>query len=66
MQKGMQEGIQEGMQKGEVTILLRQMTKKFGTLSPDYCKRIESADEKTLLEWSDNILSAIKIEDVFN
>ena len=64
-QQAMQKGMQEGMQKGEAEILLRQMKKKFGILPSEVESRIRQASSESLLSWSDNILTAKMIEDVF-
>jgi len=61
-----QEGIEEGMQKGEVGILLRLMRLKFGDLNAETLARIESADADQLLVWSERILSAKTVEDIFH
>ena len=61
-----QEGMQQGMQKYGVTALLRQMKKKFGEIPKDAEERIEKADSDTLLEWSENVLSANTVDEVFH
>ncbi len=70
MQKGKREGIQEGMQKGMqkglATLLVRQLTLKFGPLSDEQREQIESASEDTLLAWSEKILTAGSISAVIN
>ena len=55
-----------GMQKYGVTALLRQMKKKFGNVPKATEERIEKADSETLLEWSDKVLDAETIDDVFH
>jgi len=64
IEQGIEQGIEKGRQQGEATILLRQLTKKFGFLSPETTLKIKQADSQTLLNWSENILSAETIEDV--
>jgi hypothetical protein len=50
------------MQKGEVTVLLRQMERKFDhRLTQTDRWLVESADGETLLKWSDKILPSIII-----
>ncbi len=70
MQKGMQqgklEGIQEGVQKGLATLLIRQLTLKFGPLTSEQREQIESADEDTLLAWSEKILTAASLSAVID
>ncbi len=77
IQKGMQEGIQKGMQEGEqkgklegiqlgeAKVLLRQIELKFGTVSEQDRQRIESADAETLLIWSERVLTAESLTEVF-
>ena len=46
-------------------VLLRILEQKFGPLSGDYRRRVEEADPDTLLAWSERVLAAERIEDVF-
>jgi len=66
LEKGRQEGMQQGMQQGEARILLRQMERKFGTVSVEIRQRINQADEERLLEWSERILTANSLEEVLH
>jgi predicted transposase YdaD len=59
------EGMQEGMQKGEAQLLLRQLRLKLGPLSPEVENRILAADSNHLVKWSERILTAERLEDVF-
>jgi predicted transposase/invertase (TIGR01784 family) len=52
--------------KGESAMLMRLLKKRFKNIPDTYVKRIEAADAKKLLEWSDHLFEAEKIEDVFN
>lgn len=63
--EGLQKGMQKGMQKGEVQILLRQLNQKFGALPNDKRRMIELADPDTLLKWSERVLTANSLEEVF-
>ncbi|MFP7753719.1 Rpn family recombination-promoting nuclease/putative transposase [Thermodesulfobacteriota bacterium B35] len=64
-EEGLQEGIQQGLQQGTRQILKRQLRKKFGSISPDIEDRIRQADEDQLLEWSDRILTAESLDEMF-
>jgi predicted transposase/invertase (TIGR01784 family) len=64
-EEGHQEGLQEGLQKGEARILLRQLRMKFGPLAPEVEERVRSTDAERLLEWSDRVLTAEQLQDVF-
>jgi flagellar biosynthesis/type III secretory pathway protein FliH len=65
MERGMRQGIQLGMQRGEVAMLVRLLERKFGPVPEALRPRIEAADERSLLEWSERVLSAATLEDVF-
>jgi len=64
LQEGREEGRQEGRQEG-ITILLRQLERKFGAVSPKYWELIQSADSKTLLKWAEKILDTNDIKEIF-
>ena len=59
-------GLEKGRQEGEAITLRRLVTKKFGGVPKDAEDRIEKADSDTLLEWSENVLSADTIDEVFH
>ncbi len=63
-QEGHQEGLQEGLQKGEARILLRLLRMKFGPLPAEVEERVCSTDADRLLEWSERVLTAERLEDV--
>ncbi|MDX8378004.1 MAG: Rpn family recombination-promoting nuclease/putative transposase [Mariprofundales bacterium] len=66
MQKGMQKGMQEGRQEGRTSLFLRQLRLKFGTaVNSSIIQRVEQADATELEVWSERILSANSLEDVF-
>jgi len=64
--QGIQQGLEQGMQRGEVVMLVRLLERKFGHLPETLRPRIEAADEQTLLAWSERVLSATTLEDVFD
>jgi hypothetical protein len=63
--EGRSQGIQLGMQRGEVVVLVRLLEHNFGPVPEALRPRIEAADERSLLEWSERVLSAATLEDVF-
>jgi hypothetical protein len=65
VQKGLQKGIQKGRQEGEAAVLLRQLERKFGRVDSKTRKRVQSADAERLLDWSERVLTADRLEDVF-
>jgi len=46
-------------------VLARLLTGQFGELPKEIQRRIETADMDTLLQWSDAVLTAETLEDVF-
>lgn len=59
------EGRQEGMQKGEQNILLRLLVRRFGPLDAATEQRLQQASSEELARWSDNILDAQTLDEVF-
>jgi flagellar biosynthesis/type III secretory pathway protein FliH len=64
-EEGREEGRQEGRQEGEARVVLRQLRLKFGPLPPEVEERVRSADADRLLEWSERVLTAERLENVF-
>jgi predicted transposase/invertase (TIGR01784 family) len=56
---------QELQQKGEATVITRQLKHRFHDVPESYLTRIKQADEETLLSWSDKILDAQSLEEIF-
>jgi hypothetical protein len=53
-------------QQGEAWLLLRLLQTKFGELPDTVRERVESADEQTLLRWSERALTTDRLEDVLH
>jgi len=66
LEKGLQQGRQEGRQEGEVAVLTRQIQRRFGIIPAPYAKRMVQANQQTLLQWSEKILEATTLDDIFN
>nr|VFJ47243.1 MAG: protein of unknown function (DUF4351) [Candidatus Kentron sp. DK] len=67
MERGMERGITQGMQQGEAAVLHRQLQRRFGeNFTPSHRQRVDAADTETLLNWSEQVLSARSIDDVFH
>jgi predicted transposase YdaD len=60
-----EEGRQEGRQEGEARVVLRLLRLKFGPLAPEVEERVRSADADRLLEWSERVLTAERLQDIF-
>ncbi len=52
-------------QEGQRRTLLRQLRRKFGPLPPDAEARVAAADEATLDLWTDRVLTATRLEEVW-
>lgn len=65
-QQGMQEGIQQGMQQGEAAILKRLLTIRFGRLPQSTHDCLDQASIEELERWSEQLLSATNLDEVFN
>lgn len=64
-EEGREKGREEGRQEGEARVVLRLLRLKFGPLTPEVEERVRSADADRLLEWSERVLTAERLEDVF-
>jgi hypothetical protein len=66
MEKGMQKGIQQGKQLGAADMLLRQIERRFGPPSDMVRERITRADSDTLMQWSERMLDAQNLDDLWH
>jgi hypothetical protein len=64
-QEGMQQGMQQGLQQGEAKVLVHLIERKFGELPDTYRRQISEADEEIILLWSDRLLTAQTLEQIF-
>jgi len=55
----------EGRIEGEVALLRKQLTRKFGPLSPDTEARLAHASEEQLQLWAERILSEVTLDELF-
>ena len=62
--KGLKEGLKEGFQKGEAKLLIRQLSRRFGTLPKWAETRVSKAKSSQLEKWADAILDASNLTDV--
>jgi hypothetical protein len=65
LERGLQKGRQEGRQEGAYQLLKRQLETKFGELPPPTLDVLQQADEEQILLWSERILSADTLGDIF-
>ena len=64
-EEGKAEGWQEGKAEGEAEVLLEQLQVAFGSVPEKFRRLIDEADSAQLLIWAKRLLTAKKIEDVF-
>ncbi len=65
-EEGRQERRHEGRQEGEAAILLRQITLKFGPPNESVRQRVRDADAATLLQWSERVLTATRLDELLH
>ena len=65
IREGLQRGLQEGLQKGELTILRRQIGKRFGALPTSVDERLAKLSPAELEDISLRLLDAKSIEELF-
>lgn len=65
LREGRRQGLREGVQDGRAELLIRQLERKFGPLSPDARERIANASGERLLEWGERLLTARSLAEVF-
>ncbi len=64
-QQGVQQGMQQGMQQGQARVLTRLLIGRFGDLPSWVGERIRSGSEAELDVWTDAVLAAGSLEQVF-
>jgi len=62
---GIEKGLQQGLQEGEVIMLKRLLTRRFGSLPAWAEQRLEQASPEELEVWADRLLEAQQLEEVF-
>ncbi len=63
--EGKAKGLAEGETRGRAAVLLRQLARRFGPIAPPVEGRIRAADTHQLDLWSDRILEARTLDQVF-
>ncbi len=62
--EGRREGEAEGRRKGEADLLLRQLGRLYGSLSPAIEDRVRRAGAEQLLEWGERLVTPGSLEEV--
>jgi hypothetical protein len=55
----------QGRREGEAEMLLRLLRLRFGPLPMDAVARVQAADPETLLHWSERVLTAATLDEIF-
>ena len=55
----------KGVREGEATLLIRQLTVRFGELPPDVEDRVRRANGEMLLRWGERFVTALTLDAVF-
>jgi tartrate dehydratase alpha subunit/fumarate hydratase class I-like protein len=63
--ENLEKGVERGIRQGEARMLLRQLSLRFGNLPDSVQARVESADADLLMRWSERILTASTLDEVF-
>jgi hypothetical protein len=63
-EQGREQGQEQGRLEGERTLLLKQLTRRFGPLPDHVLARVQQAGTAALERWAERILSAPSLEDV--
>lgn len=58
-------GIEKGRQEGEVFVLTRLLTRRFGSLPGWVTERLAQASQEDLEQWVERVLDAQRLEDIF-
>jgi len=64
-EKGREEGVIKGRIEGRAELLTRLLERKFGPLPEELRGRLAEADADQLLRWGERVLTAERLEDVF-
>ncbi len=62
---GREKGIEQGILQGEMMIIKQLLTRRFGQIPEWADKRLAQARSDELRLWTDRVLDAASIEDIF-
>ena len=64
-QRAREEAIERGRAEGGRAVLERLLRRRFGDLSPEATERLRRAPEAELADWTDRLLDATTLDEVF-
>ncbi len=66
IREGRREGRREGKHEGTANMLRQLLEHKFGSLEERIVRQLQVADDRQLQEWGKRILTAKKLNDIFD
>ncbi len=63
--QGLEQGLEQGVVQGSLSILLKQLSHRFGELDPTVLQKLHEASPEQLERWAENILDAQTLDEVF-
>lgn len=66
LQKGLQQGLQQGKQEGELAVVLRQLTRRLGTIEPQVQERLRGLSTNQLEDLAEALLDFTSATDLAN
>ena len=64
-EQGLEQGREQGLLNGKIAVLKRLLVRRFGELPEREAQRLEAATSEELDLWSDRVLDAERLEEVF-
>jgi Domain of unknown function (DUF4351) len=65
VQEGFDKGLEKGSENGQRAMLLRLLGRRFGAVPEQITARVAAATQPELERWSDRLLDAASLDDVF-
>jgi predicted transposase YdaD len=65
LEEGRKEGLKEGLKEGRQEVLGKLLSLKFGELPDWAAQRLRAADDTDLARWTERVLTAPTLDDVF-
>ncbi len=66
IQEGLQQGLQQGLQLGEITLMMRQLTRRFGNLNQNIQTQIDNLSLTKLEDLGESLLDFQSINDLIS
>ena len=66
LERGLEQGLEKGMQQGEANVVIRLLTRRFGSLPQATQDHLKQATTEQLELWTDRVLEAKTLESIFD